>query len=79
MGSEAVQKALKGERVFISAASISIDVDMTMSFEGLSCNIVDQNEQLVKEIREADGDITQIVDAGSRCYVVMGYVHLVPR
>lgn len=75
--SETGDKALGGNWEKISAFAFEIEEDMTMEFEGQSCNIADSEGKLVEKIGE--GYATRDVLAGYRCYVMRARVKFVKK
>jgi hypothetical protein len=63
-------KALHGEWEEIGAHKFEMLEDMTMTFEGISCNIQDGKGSLVRTLGKKDGQVTQEVLTGYRCYVI---------
>lgn len=67
-------KAFNGEWEKISAKAFDITEDMTMEFQGKSCNIMDSEEKLVEQLGEEHGQVSREVLAGYRCYVIRARV-----
>jgi hypothetical protein len=75
MSSDAGKKALAGDWVEIGAELFEITEDMLLSFEGRSCNIQDEEGNLVKQLGEKDGKVEdESVLAGYRCFVMKAFV-----
>jgi hypothetical protein len=74
MPSENGKKALNGERVWIEGDWFEITEDMTMTFEGRSCNVLDSTGHAVYTLRSNDGEVTRDVLDGYRCYVLKAFV-----
>ena len=68
------EKALNGEWEKISALAFEISEDMTMEFQGKSCNIADSEGNLVENLGEGHGQVSREVLAGYRCYVMRAWV-----
>lgn len=70
------EKALNGEWEKISNKCFEIQENMTMTFEGRSCNIANSEGVLVPDgkLGPQDGQTTRDVEAGSRCYVMRAWV-----
>jgi len=79
MSAKAGDKALSGEWEAIGAHKFEITEDMTMTFEGISCNIKDGEGKLVEELGTEDGQVTREVLAGYRCYVMRARIKLEKR
>jgi len=73
MSSENAKKALNGVEAWIEGDTFEITENMTMTFEGLSCNIKDGEGNLVT-LGKNDGRVSRLVYAGSRCYVIKASV-----
>ncbi|QSS65769.1 hypothetical protein I7I51_06618 [Histoplasma capsulatum] len=67
-------KALGGEWEEISACAFEITEDMTMEFQGRSCNVVDSEGKLVESLGVGLGQTTREVLTGYRCYVIRARV-----
>ncbi len=67
-------KAFNGEWEKISALVFEITEDMTMEFQGKSCNIIDSDGNPVEQLGEGDGQVARQVLAGYRCYVMRAWV-----
>lgn len=67
-------KAFNGEWEKISAKAFDIIEDMTMEFQGKSCNITDSNGNVVEELGEEHGQVSREVLAGYRCYVMRAWI-----
>ncbi|KAJ0416719.1 hypothetical protein BJY00DRAFT_291021 [Aspergillus carlsbadensis] len=64
-------KALQGEWEEISIRVIAIKEHMTMEFEGVSCNILDETgKQHAGHFSEKDGLVKREVRPGDRCYIL---------
>jgi len=68
------EKALKGEWERISAFVFEIAQDMTIEFEGMSCNVLDSEGTVVETLGENDESVKRKVYAGYRCYVMKAWV-----
>jgi hypothetical protein len=62
------EKALRGDWERIGAFVFELQEDMTMEFDGKSCNILDSKRAVVEIIPQ--GKETRDVLAGYRCYVM---------
>jgi len=71
------ERALEGETVEINGHSFEIKEDMTMTFEGRSCNIFDAEGNVVEQLGTKDGKVTREVRAGFRCNVMKGKIKFV--
>jgi len=67
-------KAFNGEWEKISAKAFDIPEDMTMEFQGKSCNIMDGEGNVVEQLGEDHGRVSREVLAGYRCYVIRAWV-----
>ncbi|OCL04532.1 hypothetical protein AOQ84DRAFT_115850 [Glonium stellatum] len=76
MSAKVGDKALSGKWEDIGAHVFEITEDMTMTFEGRSCNIEDGEGKLVKALGTEDGQVTREVLAGYRCYVMRARIKL---
>ena len=76
---KAGEKALGGQWEDIVALRFEITERMIMTFEGSSCNIQDSRRNLVKSLGAKDGQVTQEVEAGYRCYVIRSRVKFEKR
>jgi len=76
MVSEVVQKALDGERVWITGAVIQVPDNMAITFDGISCNIEDQNGNLLRAIRESKVEDHPV--GGTRCIIASGWTEFHP-
>ena len=74
MGDSVGEKALRGEWEKISIHRFEIVEDMTITFEGLSCNITDSEDKPVHALNKEDGNTTKVVLAGYQCYVMKAWV-----
>lgn len=70
--SETGDRALSGDWEKISAFAFEMAEDMTMEFEGQSCNILDSEGMLVEKIGQSSAK--KDVLAGYRCYVIRARV-----
>lgn len=63
-------KALDGEWEDIGAYMFSIEEDVTMSFEGMSCNIIKDGE-IIHNFSKASGLVEGLsISAGTQCFVM---------
>ena len=67
-------KALSGQWEEIGACRFEIPEDMTMEFQGKSCNIVDGEGNTVEELGPDHGRVTREVLAGYKCYVLKAWI-----
>ncbi|PGH16001.1 hypothetical protein AJ80_05344 [Polytolypa hystricis UAMH7299] len=67
-------KALGGEWEEIGAKNFEIVESMTMEFEGLSCNVVDNKGKLVETLGKDHGRVTREVGDGYKCFVMRAWV-----
>ncbi|KAF2788647.1 hypothetical protein K505DRAFT_285764 [Melanomma pulvis-pyrius CBS 109.77] len=67
-------KALGGELETISNYKFNITENITMSFQGQSCNILNSGGNLVKKLEEEDGFVERDVMPGYQCYVMKAKV-----
>jgi hypothetical protein len=74
MSTENGKKALNGERVWIPGDMFVIKEDMTMTFEGGSCNVKNSDGEFVYEVKTDDGNVELNVSKGYTCYVLMGWL-----
>jgi len=74
VGEKVGEKAFNGEWEEISACAFEITEDMTMEFQGRSCNIADSEGNLVENLGTEHGQVTREVLAGYRCYVMKAKV-----
>jgi len=74
MPSENGKKALNGEQVWIEGDRFEITENMTMTFEGGSCNIEDGEGNGVDTLGANDGNVTREVLVGYKCYVMRAWV-----
>lgn len=72
--SDVGDKALHGEREWISNHRFEIQEDMVMEFEGASCNIADADGNIVDILGPKDGRTERDVHANYRCYVMRAWV-----
>jgi len=79
MSAKAGDKALSGEWEEIGGHKFEITEEMTMTFEGRSCNILDGEEKVVDELGTKDGQVTREVLAGYRCYVMRARIKFEKR
>jgi len=79
MSAKAGDKALSGEWEEIGAHKFDITEDMTMTFQGRSCNITDSEGKLVEKLGTEDGQVTREVLAGYKCYVMWARIKLEKR
>lgn len=70
------EQALKGEWERIGAKCFEMQEDMVFTFEGVSCNIADSENNLIPggKLGSSDGEVTRNVLAGYRCYVMRARV-----
>lgn len=66
--------ALSGEWEEIKALKFDITDNMTMEFQGASCNIADSQGNLVETLGAKDGRAQREVLPGYRCYVIRAWV-----
>jgi hypothetical protein len=74
MGDLVGEKALRGEWEKISNHRFEIVEDMTITFEGLSCNITDSEDKPVYTLSKEDGNTTRDVLIGYQCYVMRAWI-----
>jgi hypothetical protein len=74
MSANVGDKALNGEWEQIGAKYFDMTEDMTMEFQGRSCNIKDGEGSLVEKLGPEHGRVTREVLAGYRCYVLKAWV-----
>lgn len=67
-------KALDGVWEKIAAYAFEIAQDMTMEFQGTSCNIVDGEGKLVEQLDTSHGLVKRDVLVGYRCYVIRSWI-----
>lgn len=79
MSAKAGDKALSGEWEEIGARKFEITEDMTMTFEGISCNIQDGEGKWVEELGTEDGQVAREVLAGYKCYVMKAKIKFEKR
>jgi len=79
MSAKAGDKALSGEWEDIGARKFDITEDMTMTFEGRSCNIQDGEGKLVEKLGTEDGQVTREVLAGYKCYIMWARIKFEKR
>lgn len=79
MSGKAGDKALSGDWEEISAYRFEITDDMTMEFQGTSCNIQDSERNLVESLGTEHGRVTREVLAGYRCYVIKSWVRFTKK
>ena len=79
MSAKAGDKALSGEWEAIGAHKFEITEDMTMTFEGRSCNITDGEGKVVEELGTEDGQVTKEVLAGYKFYVMRARIKFEKR
>jgi len=70
MSAKTGDKAFSGDWERISAFAFDITEDMTMEFEGTSCNIMDSAGNLVEKLGSEHGQVSREVVTGYRCYVI---------
>ncbi|KAL3439757.1 hypothetical protein BJX65DRAFT_291684 [Aspergillus insuetus] len=71
-------KALHGEWEEISVRVFEIKEYMTMEFEGVSCNILDETgKQQAGPFSEKDGLVKREVRPGDRCYILNARIRFV--
>lgn len=64
-------KAMQGEWEYISVRIFEITENMTMEFEGVSCNILNEaGDQQAGPFSEKDGLVKREVRPGDRCFVL---------
>lgn len=61
---------MQGQWEDISVHKFDIEENMMMSFQGVSCNILDKNEQQLANFGKKDGLVTREVRPGDRCFVL---------
>lgn len=77
MSSDTVgKKALSGEWEMVSNKCFEIQEDLTMEFEGRSCNITDSKGNPIQggQLGPDDGKVEKEVLAGFRCYIMRALV-----
>ncbi|KAL4786850.1 hypothetical protein BJX76DRAFT_354849 [Aspergillus varians] len=74
---EKVRMAMQGQWMSVRGRVFDITEDMTMVFEGLSCNILDRDEQIVANFSEKDAVVVREVRPGERCYILYARVKFV--
>lgn len=74
MSTKLGDKALSGEWEEIGAKKFEITEDMTMEFQGKSCNIKDGEGSLVEKLGAEHGKVEREVLIGYRCYVMQAWV-----
>jgi len=79
MATQVGDKALSGEWEEIGARVFEITEDVTMTFQGRSCNIADSEGKLVEKLGAEDGQVTRNVLAGYRCYIMKASVRFEKR
>jgi len=79
MSAKAGDKALSGEWEEIGGHKFEITEDMTMTFEGRSCNIADGEGNLVEKLGTENGQVTREVLAGYKCYVMRAQIKFEKR
>jgi hypothetical protein len=79
MSAKLGDKALSGEWEEIGALKFEITEDMTMEFQGTSCNIQDSERELVESLGVEHGRVTREVLAGYRCYVIKAWIKFKKR
>jgi hypothetical protein len=67
-------KALGGEWEMISNYKFEIQEDMTLLFQGRSCNILDSEGNLIEKLGEEHGLVERDVCPGHKCYVMKAQV-----
>lgn len=73
MSTNVGDRALAGENEWIMNHRFEITEEMTMEFNGESCNIANPDGP-DEELGPRDGQVTRKVDAGYRCYVMRAWV-----
>lgn len=73
MSTRVGDKALAGEREYIMVRCFEITEDLTMEFEGESCNILNA-DGVVEELGPRDGIVRREVHAGYQCYVMHSWM-----
>lgn len=74
MSTENGKKALKGEWVRVGADQFTIEEDMTMTFQGESCYVVDSKENRVASFDQTSGRVSITVLTGYRCDVMKAHI-----
>ncbi|KAJ5790049.1 uncharacterized protein N7518_007060 [Penicillium psychrosexuale] len=74
MSSDRGTQALAGEEEWISIFDFNIPEDMIMEFEGRSCNIFDDEKNVVDKLGYNDGKVSREVKKGWCCYVLKAKV-----
>jgi hypothetical protein len=72
-------KALSGEWERISNKRLEIKENMVMMFEGQSCNITNEEGNLVESLGLKDGVVTRNLSAGDVCYILLARVKFEKR
>lgn len=72
-------KALGGEWESISNHKFEVMEEMTLSFQGRSCNILDSEGNIIESLREKDGLAERHVSYGYQCYVMKAKVKFEQR
>lgn len=67
-------KALSGQWEQVGAQYFDVAEDMTMEFQGRSCEIQDGAGGVVEKLSAEHGRVTRDVLAGYRCYVLRAWV-----
>ncbi|KAH8650352.1 hypothetical protein BGZ60DRAFT_195684 [Tricladium varicosporioides] len=74
MSAKVGTKALGGDWEQIGAQYFDIAEDMTMEFQGQSCNILNSEGALVEKLGVEHGRVTRDVLIGYQCYVIRAWV-----
>jgi hypothetical protein len=74
MSTENGQKALNGVKIYFRGEQFEIKEKMKITFKGQSCNILDKEETEVFAFRLQDGEKTEVVLPGYKCFVLEGWV-----
>jgi hypothetical protein len=74
MSSQVGDAALQGQWEQISNCRFEIREDMNLSFSGNSCNIINNNGEVVETLGTKDGEVTREVFAGYQCFVIRGKI-----
>lgn len=72
-------KAMRGELEYIAGREFEIAENMTMTFEGFSCNIMDKDDKPYDNLSTKDGPVTRNVQAGDRCFIMKAWVRFEKR
>jgi hypothetical protein len=68
------RKAMQGEWEHVPVAHFKIEEPMTMEFEGVSCNILNEKGQVAGPFSEKDALVIREVLPGETCYVLHGRI-----